>query len=84
MGERDTVADMMAVLHARDRDGRWLVALDAFEAVYRRAGFTRAARIWGSSWLRPVLAPVYRRIARHRQLLSRLGVHRLLSGIWRG
>jgi len=79
-----TRADMMSLLHAQDGEGRWLVALDAFEAVYRRAGFTRAANVWGTPWLRPVLTPLYRCIARHRQALSRVGVHRLLAGIWRG
>ena len=76
-------ADLMARLHARDALGRWLVALDAFEAAYRAAGIERAARLWGARGMRPLLDPLYRWVARRRQLLSRLGaaglVRRLIA-----
>ena len=68
-----TRADLMARIHARDARGRWLVALDAFEAAYRAAGLERAARLWGARGMRPVLGPLYRWVARRRQRLSRLG-----------
>jgi len=80
-----TRADLMARIHARDAHGRWLVALDAFEAAYRAAGLERAARLWGARGMRPLLDPLYRRVARRRQLLSRLGagslVRRLIGAL---
>ncbi len=74
---------MMTKLHARDASGRWLVALDAYEAVYRAAGYGRIARLWGSRLLRPVLDPVYAVIARHRNSISRLGVHSIIGRMLR-
>ena len=68
-----TRADLMARIHARDAHGRWLVALDAIEAAYRAAGLERAAALCGSRGLRPLLDPLYRWVARRRQVLSRLG-----------
>ena len=67
-----TGADLMERIHARDGDGRWLVGVDVFEAVYRAAGLRKAARLWGNRTLRPVLAALYPWIARNRQRLSRL------------
>jgi len=70
---------MMTRLHARDPEGRWLTGLDAFEAVYASAGLDGAARFWGSRKLRPVLDRIYPVMARYRQPLSRLGLHRLVG-----
>jgi len=70
---------MMTKLHARDPEGRWLTGLDAFEAVYASAGLDKAARFWGSPWLRPVLERIYPHVARYRQPLSRLGMHRVVG-----
>jgi predicted DCC family thiol-disulfide oxidoreductase YuxK len=67
-----TRADLMARIHARDAHGRWLVALDAIEAAYRAVGLERAADLWGSPHLRPLLDPLYRWVASRRQALSRL------------
>jgi len=82
-----TREDMMTRMHVRDPEGRWLKGPDAFEAVYASAGLQRVARVWGSRRLRPLLDRVYPWIARNRQALSRLGVHRvvgrLLSGVQR-
>jgi predicted DCC family thiol-disulfide oxidoreductase YuxK len=72
---------MMTKLHARDPEGRWLVALDAFEAVYASAGLTRTARLWANPKLRPVLDRIYPWIARHRQALSKFGAHRLVGAL---
>lgn len=69
---------MMSRLHARDADGRWLVAMDAYEAMYRAAGFAGIARVLGSSRLRPLLDRIYISVARHRQTISRLGLHHLI------
>jgi predicted DCC family thiol-disulfide oxidoreductase YuxK len=71
--------DMMTRLHARDPEGRWLKGLDAFEAVYAAAGLEKTARLWVHPKLRPVLDRVYPWIARHRQPLSRLGLHRFVG-----
>ena len=69
---------MMSRLHTRDARGRWLVAMDAYEAMYSAAGFSGIARVWGSSRLRPLLDWIYIRVARHRQTISRLGMHHLV------
>jgi len=76
-----TRAAMMTKLHARDPEGRWLVALDAFEAVYASAGLAGAARLWAHPTLRPVLDRIYPWIARNRQRLSKLGLHRLVGAL---
>ncbi len=69
---------LMSRIHARDAHGRWLAGVECFEAVYRAAGVEGTARIWGNPGLRPALDRIYPWIARHRQALSRLGVHRLV------
>lgn len=71
-------ADLMARMHARDARGRWYVALDAFEVIYRAAGLERAAALWGSRALRPLFDRVYPWIARNRQALSKVGMHILV------
>lgn len=72
---------MMTRLHARDPEGRWLTGLDAFEAVYASAGLQGMARFWGDRRLRPVLDRIYPVMARYRQPLSRLGLHRLVGAV---
>jgi len=74
---------MMTRLHARDPEGRWLKGLDAFEAVYASAGLKGAARFWGDRRLRPVLDRIYPVLARYRQPLSRLGLHRAVGALLR-
>jgi hypothetical protein len=70
--------DLMRLIHARDAHGRWFVGVDAFELLYGAAGLAVMSRFWGSSRLRPWLQRLYPWVARHRQLLSRLGVNRIL------
>src|SRR5689334_935803 len=70
--------ELMALIHARDAHGRWFVGVDVFEIAYRIAGLETLAGMWGSRKLRPALARIYPWIAKHRQLLSRLGVHSLV------
>jgi predicted DCC family thiol-disulfide oxidoreductase YuxK len=74
---------MMTRLHARDPEGRWLKGLDAFEAVYASAGLKGAARFWGDRRLRLVLDRIYPVMARYRQPLSRLGLHRVVGATMR-
>ncbi len=74
---------MMTRLHARDPEGKWLTGLDAFEAVYASAGLQGAARFWGDWRLRPLLDRVYPVMARYRQPLSRLGLHRVVGALLR-
>ena len=78
-----TREQMMARIHARDPEGRWLVGIDAFEAVYGAAGLKGAARVWGNRRLRPLLEAIYPWIARYRQPLSRLGLHRVVGALLR-
>ncbi len=75
---------LMQRIHARDARGRWLRGIDAFEAVYRAAGLEGAARVWGNPRWRPLFDRLYAWIARHRQLLSRLGMQRLVRRLIRG
>ena len=70
---------MMARIHARDAQGRWLRGLDVFAAIYAAAGLRFLARLYASAALRPLLDRVYPWIADHRQLLSRLGLPRLFD-----
>lgn len=79
-----TREDLMTRIHARDPEGRWLVGIDAFEAVYGAAGLKKAARFWGDRRWRPLLDRIYPWIARYRQPLSRLGLHRLIGSLLRG
>ncbi len=55
-------ADLLAAIHARDADGRWLRGVDVFVAAYRAAGLTRLA-----AWFAD----------RHRDRLSRFGLQHL-------
>jgi len=73
----------MTKLHARDPEGKWLKGLDAFEAVYASAGLEIPARFWGSKHLRPVLGRIYPIMARYRQPLSKLGMHRVVGALLR-
>lgn len=74
---------LMERIHARDAHGRWLIGMDAFEAVYRTAGLEDAARMWANPRLRPLFDRLYPWIARHRQLLSRLGMNALVRRLIR-
>jgi len=74
-----TREQMMERIHVRDPEGRWLVGIDAFEAVYASAGLQGAARFWGNPRWRPLLDRIYPWVARNRQFLSRLGLHRLVG-----
>jgi predicted DCC family thiol-disulfide oxidoreductase YuxK len=79
-----TRAALMQRIHARDARGRWLRGIDAFEAVYRAVGLEGAARAWGNPRWRPLFDRLYAGIARHRQLLSRLGMQRIVRRLIRG
>ena len=64
---------MMALIHARDAAGVWLIGAPVFAAAYSATGFTSIARLWGSAGLQPMWRVVYPWIARHRMWLSKLG-----------
>jgi predicted DCC family thiol-disulfide oxidoreductase YuxK len=83
LAEGITREALMRRIHARDARGRWLVGIDAFEAVYRTAGLEGAARMWANPRLRPLFDRLYPWIARHRQLLSRLGMNALVRSLIR-
>jgi predicted DCC family thiol-disulfide oxidoreductase YuxK len=74
---------MMTRLHVRDPEGRWLTGLDAFEALYGAAGLDGVARFWGEPMLRPVLDTVYPIMARHRQAMSKAGMHHVVGALLR-
>jgi len=80
LGREDlTRAALMARIHARDADGRWLAAIDVYEATYRAVGLETPARIWGHRLLKPLWSALYPIVADNRQLLSRLGASRLMQ-----
>ena len=83
LAEGITREKLMTLIHARDAHGRWLVGVDCFEAAYRAVGLEGAARVWGDRRLRPLLARAYPWVARHRQLLSRLGANALVRRLLR-
>ena len=80
LGREDlTRAALMRQVHARDAAGRWLAAVDVYEAAYRAVGLEMAARMWGHRLLKPLWSALYPIVANNRQLLSRLGVSRLMQ-----
>lgn len=81
--EAITRSALMRRMHVRDAHGRWMVGVDAFEAVYRAAGLERAARLWANPRLRPLFDRLYPWIARYRQPLSRLGMNALVKRLIR-
>lgn len=76
LAEGITREKLMRLLHVRDAHGRWLVGVAGLEAAYRAVGRERVAGLWGSRRLHPLLRPFYGWVARHRQALSRLSIHR--------
>jgi predicted DCC family thiol-disulfide oxidoreductase YuxK len=64
---------MMALIHARDAAGRWLIGAPVFAAAYRASGFASMARLWGDARLQPMWRMLYPWIARNRRWLSSLG-----------
>ena len=67
-------AALMDAMHARAADGTWFVGVPAFERAYRVAGLESVARMFGHPRLHPLWVRLYPWIARHRMLLSRLGL----------
>ena len=80
-GPDDGVATkaMMRSLHARTPDGRWLVGVAAYEAIFRAVGFRRLAALAGHPRLRPLWDRIYAWVARNRHRLPRRGLARLLA-----
>ena len=72
---------MMALIHARDAAGAWLIGAPVFAAAYRATGFASIARVWGSQRLQPMWSIVYPWIARNRMWLSRLGAINAMTWI---
>jgi len=72
---------MMALIHARDAAGQWLIGAPVFAAAYHASGFAAIANLWGSSRLQPVWRVVYPWIARNRMWLSRLGAIDVLTWV---
>ncbi len=69
--------ELMLAIHARDSAGKWYRGIDVFVLAYHAAGLHGAARAFGHRRWRPVFDWLYPRVARHRMLLSRLGLTNL-------
>lgn len=74
-----TTEAMMRSLHARTPDGRWLVGVAAYEAIFRAVGFRRLAALAGHPRLRPLWDRLYAWVARNRHRFPRRGLARLLA-----
>lgn len=74
---------MMKAMHVRDARGHWYRGVDAFVMVYRAAGIERMVRLWAHPRLKPWWDRIYPWIARHRQIMSYLQLHRLFGWIVR-
>lgn len=72
---------MMNCLHARNERGEWIKGVEAFELIYRTVGMASIANLWGHPLTRPLAERIYPWIVRHRQTLSRLGVHTIFN-VW--
>lgn len=72
-----THVEMMAIIHARDADGRWYRGVEVFVHAYAAVGLDGMARLWSHPWLRPFWDRAYPWFARNRQWLSRLGTARV-------
>lgn len=79
--EHITQENMMLSLHIRDKQGHWHRGVEAFEIMYRMAGFNRISKIWSSPITKPLATRLYPWIARNRYLLSKLGAPQLLE-LW--
>ena len=64
---------MMALIHARDAAGTWLIGAPVFAAAYSATGFASIASLWGSKRLQPMWSVFYPWIAKNRMWLSKLG-----------
>ena len=67
--------ELMSFIHACDASGRWYRGVDVFVLAYRAAGIESIAGACAHPRLRPIWDRLYRWIARHRRLLSRLHLH---------
>lgn len=67
---------LMSAIHARDGAGRWHRGVPVFALAYAAGGLHGVARLWMHPWLRPLWQRLYPWVARHRQGLSRFGLHR--------
>jgi predicted DCC family thiol-disulfide oxidoreductase YuxK len=66
--------DMMTALHVRDVLGDWHRGPDAVGLLYATVGAPVLARLWTHPLLRPVMRRLYPWVAKHRYLLSALGL----------
>ena len=73
---KPTRAALMAIIHARDADGRWYRGVEVFVLAYAAVGLDGMARLWSHPWLRRFWDRAYPWFARNRQWLSRLGTAR--------
>jgi predicted DCC family thiol-disulfide oxidoreductase YuxK len=76
-----TRAEMMALIHARDGSGRWMIGVEVFILAYRAVGIEMMAGLYEFPLLRPLWNRLYPWVARHRMGLSRLGLNRAYEGL---
>lgn len=76
-----SVDQMLAALHVRDPSGNWYRGVEAFAQIYTLLGIRSIAKWLNYGWLRPWLDRLYPVVARHRQVLSRMGLTRLFAAL---
>jgi len=72
---------MMECLHVLDSQGTWFKGVASFELIYRTVGLNTIANFWGGKYTRSLAEVIYPFIARHRQSISKSGVH-LIYEAW--
>lgn len=66
-----TQAALMARLHVRGPDGRWLIGAPAVQAAYAATGHGRIAALLGQPVVAALARPAYEWLAAHRHRLPR-------------
>jgi predicted DCC family thiol-disulfide oxidoreductase YuxK len=69
-----TQTQMMQLIYARGANGKWLIGVDAFIAIYQQIGLAGVSKFWSHRLLGPLLRFCYPTFAKYRQPLSRMGI----------
>lgn len=66
---------MLRLLHGQAADGRWLIGVDVFMAMYEAVGVPWVAQALGARWMRPLADRLYPWVARNRNRFPRWLAH---------
>ncbi len=71
-------AEMMQSIQGRFGDGTWIRGVDVFVVAYEAADMPWLSRMLAHRWVKPMMVRLYPWIARHRYVLSAIGVPQLM------